>query len=105
GAHPLLLYGPPGTGKSMAARMLPWFAPPLPLRAGRDAARLYKAARLLEDRQADALPACIPVRAPHPTRSPTGLAGGGLRPAPGEVSLAHGGVLLLDELHLFRKET
>jgi magnesium chelatase family protein len=94
GGHSLLLVGPPGTGKSMLAQRLPGLLPPLD-----DAAALASAAlRGLTAAGADTTPfGQRPVRAPHHTASAVALVGGGSPPRPGEISLAHGGVLFLDE--------
>ena len=94
GGHSLLLVGPPGTGKSMLAQRLPGLLPPLD-----EAEALASAAlRGLNQTTADTLPlGQRPVRAPHHTASAVALVGGGSPPRPGEISLAHGGVLFLDE--------
>ena len=94
GAHSLLLVGPPGTGKSMLAQRLPGLLPPL------DDEEALASAALASLTTADAdaaAPAQRPVRAPHHTASAVALVGGGSPPRPGEISLAHGGVLFLDE--------
>ncbi len=94
GAHSLLLVGPPGTGKSMLAQRLPGLLPPL----DEDEALASAALRGLNQTTADTLPlGQRPVRAPHHTASAVALVGGGSPPRPGEISLAHGGVLFLDE--------
>ena len=94
GGHSLLLIGPPGTGKSMLAQRLPGLLPPLD-----EEEALASAALLgLGQATADRVPfGCRPVRAPHHTASAVALVGGGSPPRPGEISLAHGGVLFLDE--------
>ena len=94
GGHSLLLIGPPGTGKSMLAQRLPGLLPPLD-----EEEALASAALLgLGQAAADRVPfGCRPVRAPHHTASAVALVGGGSPPRPGEISLAHGGVLFLDE--------
>ena len=94
GGHSLLLIGPPGTGKSMLAQRLPGLLPPL-----NEEEALASAALLgLGTSRADTIPYGLrPVRAPHHTASAVALVGGGSPPRPGEISLAHGGVLFLDE--------
>ena len=93
GGHSLLLVGPPGTGKSMLAQRLPGLLPPLD-----DEEALASAALAgLASATATPAPAGRPVRAPHHTASAVALVGGGSPPRPGEISLAHGGVLFLDE--------
>jgi magnesium chelatase family protein len=94
GGHSLLLVGPPGTGKSMLAQRLPSLLPPLP----DDEALASAALAGLTQAGGAALPfGQRPVRAPHHTASAVALVGGGSPPRPGEISLAHGGVLFLDE--------
>ena len=94
GGHSLLLVGPPGTGKSMLAQRLPGLLPPL----DEDEALASAALRGLGSASADTLPlGQRPARAPHHTASAVALVGGGSPPRPGEISLAHGGVLFLDE--------
>jgi magnesium chelatase family protein len=94
GAHSLLLVGPPGTGKSMLAQRLPGLLPP----PDDEEALASAALQGLTHPGAEAQPyGCRPVRAPHHTASAVALVGGGSPPRPGEISLAHGGVLFLDE--------
>jgi magnesium chelatase family protein len=98
GAHSLLLVGPPGTGKSMLAQRLPGLLPPL----SDDEALASAALHGLTASPETAVPhRGRPVRAPHHTASAVALVGGGSPPRPGEISLAHGGVLFLDELPEF----
>ena len=94
GGHNLLMLGPPGSGKTMLARRLPGILPPMTLDEAVDATRVHSVSGLL----GGGLLRTRPFRAPHHNVSAVGLIGGGSNPQPGEVSLAHRGVLFLDEL-------
>ena len=104
GAHNLLFVGPPGAGKTMLARRLPGIMPPLADDEALEVLAIHSVAGLLGPSGAPDLP-LRPFRAPHHSVSTAGLIGGGGWPRPGEVSLAHRGVLFLDELSLFPRST
>ena len=100
GAHNMLILGPPGAGKTMAARRLPTILPQLSFEEAIEVTKIYSVAGLLKSNK---LIHTRPFRDPHHTASATSLIGGGRIPKPGEVSLAHNGVLFLDELPEFSK--
>ncbi|HCA47155.1 MAG TPA: hypothetical protein DEP45_07245 [Armatimonadetes bacterium] len=99
GGHNCLMVGPPGSGKTMLARRMPSILPPMTLEEALEVTKLYSVKGLM--RPGDALIQTRPFRHPHHTVSSAGLIGGGTFPSPGEVSLAHHGVLFLDELPEF----
>ncbi|MBC7349047.1 MAG: YifB family Mg chelatase-like AAA ATPase [Candidatus Aminicenantes bacterium] len=101
GGHNLLMIGPPGSGKTMLARRLPTILPEMTFSEIIEVTQIYSAAGLLGDRAAVSQ---RPFRAPHHTITDTGLIGGGNFPRPGEVSLAHRGVLFMDEFPEFSRQ-
>ena len=103
GFHNLIMIGPPGSGKSMMAKRLPGILPPLSLAESLETTQIHSVAGMLE--RGTSLIAQRPFRGPHHTISQVALVGGGNTPQPGEISLAHNGVLFLDELPEFNKST
>ncbi len=103
GGHNLIMIGPPGSGKSMMAKRLPSILPPLSLSESLETTQIHSVAGKLG--KGDSLIAQRPFRAPHHTISEVALVGGGSTPMPGEISLAHNGVLFCDELPEFDKHT
>ena len=103
GGHNLIMIGPPGSGKSMMAKRLPGILPPLTLRESLETTQIYSIAGKMPE--GVSLLYRRPFRAPHHTVSQVALVGGGASPQPGEISLAHNGVLFADELPEFSKQT
>ena len=103
GGHNLIMIGPPGSGKSMMAKRLPSILPPLSLAESLETTQIHSVAGKLSKNMS--LISQRPFRSPHHTISQVALVGGGANPQPGEISLAHNGVLFADELPEFNKQT
>ena len=107
GGHNMLMVGVPGAGKSMIAKRLPSILPPLTLEEALETTKIHSVAGLMNKRNAENASLIVqrPFRSPHHTITDVALVGGGTNPHPGEISLAHNGVLFLDELPEYKRST
>ncbi len=105
GGHNLLMIGPPGAGKSMLAKRMPTIMPPMTLSEALETTKIHSVAGKLGDDHPGGLLTARPFRSPHHVTSEVALVGGSVPPQPGEISLAHNGLLFLDELPEFNRKT
>lgn len=105
GGHNVLMIGPPGAGKSMLAKRMPTITPPMTLSEALETTKIHSVAGKLGDNNPGGLLTARPFRAPHHITSEVALVGGSVPPQPGEISLAHNGILFLDELPEFNRRT
>ena len=107
GGHNMIMIGPPGAGKSMIAKRLPTILPPLSLEEALETTKIHSVAGMLNKRKGASSTLIVqrPFRSPHHTITDVAMAGAGTNPHPGEISLAHNGVLFLDELPEYKRST